>query len=640
MKRLLIGIAFLLVGLPVLAISVLIIAKVELDLAPYRTTINRWASMAADRQVTLDGDLRLGFGTQPSLTISQLSVSDGLDDSLSLAKADQLFVKTNLGVLFGAHLEVLEFDLAGGELNLRVDPMGRSNWVFGENGDDSDEFELDEAYLPQRARIDIRDFHVRYEDRQQDASWTLDLAAARAGLKDADDPLELLVEGVWDQLPLKVSGNVRPSPDAGGPDAPQLLSFTAQVLGIEARAEGSITGMGSRAQHVDVNADASTNELSHLRDVFGEVIPAAQGASLHFEIKDDSEVLQVAGVDARIDRAKIVGDLSVNRAGERPALLGKFQVSDLDTRLWMPSDAAAKEDSAARPVRPLEPLAHLPLPPPVDAEVSVMVRNIVWPEGVKSSLTIDLNVDERNFGVELSELDGFKAPFKGSLRKQLRGEGVPTYAFKLHDPDFSLAELASVLGMAGQIQGQLLVDVDLRSRGASEDEIRKALDGHVRLLMGAGKANVAALDRLVGGLTANVGQVLAEKSELAVVNCLAANIAFGGGRAKVDLGLIDTAYSTVLVDGAVDLTNRTLDLQVMPRQKALALSVAPKVLIKGSVDAPEFIIEEGSLVLSLGQFIANVAYPPALLVGVFDEAARQNPCVAMLTGEDSPTAAR
>jgi hypothetical protein len=58
------------------------------------------------------------------------------------------------------------------------------------------------------------------------------------------------------------------------------------------------------------------------------------------------------------------------------------------------------------------------------------------------------------------------------------------------------------------------------------------------------------------------------------------------------------------------------------------------------VDAPEFIIEEGSLVLSLGQFIANVAYPPALLVGVFDEAARQNPCVAMLTGEDSPTAAR
>ena len=89
MKRLLIGIVFLLVGLPVLAIGVLIIAKVELDLAPYRSTINRWASMAADRQVTLDGDLRLGFGTQPSLTISQLSVSDGLDDSLSLAKADQ-----------------------------------------------------------------------------------------------------------------------------------------------------------------------------------------------------------------------------------------------------------------------------------------------------------------------------------------------------------------------------------------------------------------------------------------------------------------------------------------------------------------------------------------------------------------------
>lgn len=634
MKRLLIGIALLLVGLPVLLISVLIFANVELDLAPYRATINRWASMAAERQVAVDGDLRLGFGTQPSLTLSQLRVSDGLDDSLSLAKADQLFIKANLGALFGAHLQVLELDLAGGELNLRVDPTGRPNWVFGENGDDGDEFELDEAYLPQRARFDIRDSHVRYADRQQGTSWTLDLATAHGGLKDADAPLELLVEGVWDELPLKISGNISPSPDARGPDAPQLLSFTAQLLGIEARAEGSITGLGSNAQRVDLNADASTTDLSHLRDVFGKVIPAVRQASLRCEIKDDSKVLQVAGVAARFDRARIAGDLSVNRAGERPAVVGKFQVSDLDTRLWTRSGAAAKEGSAARPVRPLEPLAPLPLPSPVDATVSVIGRNVVWPDGLKGSVSIGLKVDERNLGVELSELDPVKAPFKGSLRMQRRGRGVPTYALKLHDPDVDLADLASVFGLAGQIEGQLLVDVDLRSRGASADEIRKALDGHVRLLMGAGKANVAALDRLVGGLTAAVGQVLAEKSQLAVVNCSAADIAFAGGQAKVDLGLIDTGYSTVLVDGAVDLVNRTLDLRVTPRQKALSLSVVPKVLIKGSVEAPEFIIEKGSLFLSLGQLIANVAYPPTLLVGVFDEAARKNPCVAMLSGKD------
>jgi hypothetical protein len=51
-----------------------------------------------------------------------------------------------------------------------------------------------------------------------------------------------------------------------------------------------------------------------------------------------------------------------------------------------------------------------------------------------------------------------------------------------------------------------------------------------------------------------------------------------------------------------------------------------------------FIIEKGSLFLSLGQLIANVAYPPALLVGVFDEAARRVSCVAMLAGKERSSA--
>jgi hypothetical protein len=164
------------------------------------------------------------------------------------------------------------------------------------------------------------------------------------------------------------------------------------------------------------------------------------------------------------------------------------------------------------------------------------------------------------------------------------------------------------------------------------------MDGHIRLLMGDGKANVAALDRLVGGLTAAVGQVFTKDSKLAVVNCAAADVAFDGDQMTVDLGLIDTAYSTVLVEGAADLGKRTLDLQVTPRQKALSLSVAPKVLITGSVDKPEFIIEKGSLFISLGQFLANIAYPTTLLVGVFDEAARENPCVAMLADGQAPRA--
>jgi uncharacterized protein involved in outer membrane biogenesis len=121
----------------------------------------------------------------------------------------------------------------------------------------------------------------------------------------------------------------------------------------------------------------------------------------------------------------------------------------------------------------------------------------------------------------------------------------------------------------------MLVNVELRGRGASPDALRGALEGHMRLLMGAGKAKVGAPDRLIGGLTAAVGQVFTKDSQLIVVNCSATDIAFGSGQAKVDLGLMDTAYSPVLLEGTADLVKGTLDLEVTPRQQTSVAQRGP-----------------------------------------------------------------
>jgi uncharacterized protein involved in outer membrane biogenesis len=209
----------------------------------------------------------------------------------------------------------------------------------------------------------------------------------------------------------------------------------------------------------------------------------------------------------------------------------------------------------------------------------------------------------------------------------------------LRDPKIDLAALASGSGLDGKIEGDMATQVEMHSSGTNAGEIRSALNGRVDLLMGAGKANVGALDKWVGGLTQAVGAVFTEKSDLAVVNCSALDATLEGGVATIKLGLVDTSYSTVLITGNVDLVRGHIDLDLKPRKKGLSLSVAPDVLITGSLQQPSYEIKKGSLLVSLSEFVTNVVYPQSLLVGVFADQVAGNPCVKMLTGE-KPTATR
>jgi uncharacterized protein involved in outer membrane biogenesis len=632
LKRVLISVAVLLPLLPVLFVGVLILAQAELDLAPYRDTISRWASTILDHKVVIDGELRIALGMQPSLALSRLRVfeAEAEDDSAMLVKAEQLFARVNLGMLFGRRLQVIELKLAGGELNMRINPTDRSRPGMSDSDTDIEALLLDAALIPDQAHIEITDSRTRYEDPERGIHWLLELATAHMVLKDASTPLELAVTGVWNDLPLEVSANIRPSGD-GTAAAGELVALTAQALDAEVKAEGVVTDFGLSTRHFELEVEARTGELSRWRKIFGDAVPAVQQASLHGHVSDGGEILQLANLAVRLERASVSGDLSLHHSGARPAIEGSLQVTDLDTRMWLRSDPAGKEVSVESQVSPLEQLARFPLPWLVDARVAITGRNITLLNGQRRSVAGNLSLDEHALRLEIEELDSGNTPLKALLHKD-NSHGVPTYAMKLKDPDLDLAALVADSDLAGQVEGDIQVDVDLRSRGASADAIRAALEGHVRMLMGAGKANVQALDHLVGGLTAAVGQVIAEKSKLAVVNCAITDVKFATGVGGIELGLIDTEYSTVLVDGNFDLGKQTLDLMVTPRKKAFSLSVAPQVQITGSTSNPQYVIEKGSLFLSLGEFITNIAYPPTLLVGAFGEVATTNPCVEMLSG--------
>lgn len=202
--------------------------------------------------------------------------------------------------------------------------------------------------------------------------------------------------------------------------------------------------------------------------------------------------------------------------------------------------------------------------------------------------------------------------------------------FKLVAPQVELGELIITSGVAA-IEGPLATEIYLQSQGHNLAQIMGSLDGDVKLLMNQGSADAKSLDMFVGGLSAMVGTIFVDQSSKTTINCAICDLKFENGILTPQLAVLDTQYSTVFVDGQVDLKKEQLDIKVSPLAKGVTLSVAFPVNLQGSMASPDVEIEKKDALLKTSQLWVNIAYPPALLVNFADFGdGKNNPCVSMV----------
>ena len=622
---------FFAVGLPLVLLAIIFLLQLELNLTASKKAVAGLADWVIDGEVQIDGDVYLALGGNPALTLSGLRVAKRDGNTTAVYTAERLFVRANLGALFGGRVKAVDLVLTDAEATV-ARLSGDEGMFPADRWANFASVLKRRRLIPDRMNIEVTNTRIFFADERRGAASNLRLVSGKAARSAPDLPLELYLTGTWNDLPLNLSGSMRASPDAAEQDEGQS-SIAMQFLGVDAKVSGKIGGSSADEPLLDLGLEAQSKDLSAWRRVLGMQSLPVQQANLQARLKSDGGQLTLEKINAGLDRTTISGDLSLQAGWHRPLLNAKLRVSDLDAGKWRRS-LMSRSGGAGADV--FEWLASLPVPAPLDATVSVEGSNILQSSGRKRNLTIDFILDDQTFELAVVEGQVAKAGFEALLQKKRRDGGFD-HRFVLRDPKIDLAALVTGSKLDGKIEGDMATNVELNSRGISAGEIRSALNGRVDLLMGAGKGDVAALDQLVGGLTQAAGEVFSEKSKLAVINCAAVDATLHGGMMTINLGLVDTDYSTVLVSGKANLANGMLDLDVIPRKKALSLSVAPEVFITGSLQEPRYEIKKGSLLLSLGELIANVAYPDSLLVGVLDEVAGQNPCVKMLTN-DKPAA--
>jgi len=216
----------ILVGLVVLVIALLLIVPQFIDIQKYKPEIEKQASQAAGRPLTIGGDLRLSLFPWAVIGLSDLH----LGNSPGYKEKDLLYVKSfdvevKLLPLISKDVQVKRFVVDGLRLNLEKNKEGRGNWEgIGKTPDKAPPAppkdtarkpeEKTEGGFPLKA-LEVGEFAVKnasflYLD--QGTGEKRELSGLTLTLQDVslDRPIRLMLTALLDNQPLSLEGSLGP----------------------------------------------------------------------------------------------------------------------------------------------------------------------------------------------------------------------------------------------------------------------------------------------------------------------------------------------------------------------------------------------------------------------------------------------
>ena len=454
-----------------------------------------------------------------------------------------------------------------------------------------------------------------------------------AASKSDRPPLRVSASGAVDGHAVRLDGKVIYPAQVLLSKKPYNIDLDVQALGVKGDINGTVPYTLDGA---DLDIIARADSLAEFRKAFGEAVPAVGKTKLQTHLNLQQARLKLSKLMLNLGGGSVEGWAAVDASGSKPNLQADLSLADLDfDTLLAPGNAGTAAKPAEKPAGNRV-FSDEPLPFDVlsraNAQATLRASNLVISNRQLKQAEININLAGGRLSASLLKLASAQGDILGDVLVDASGTADPSVMVKLRAARIDLSQLLATVDGTPPIEGPLATDIHLQGRGNSIAQIMGSLDGKVHLLIEEGRADAKALDLFVGGLSAMFGTIFSADASRTRINCAICDLKFNQGLMTSELAVLDTQYSTVFLDGQVNLKNEQLDLKVSPEAKGVTLSVAFPVLVKGTMAAPNIDVEKKGALIKTGQLWATVAYPPAALVK-FDDLVgegKHNPCVSMV----------
>jgi hypothetical protein len=408
------------------------------------------------------------------------------------------------------------------------------------------------------------------------------------------------------------------------------LRLQGSLLGLEVGLDGTL-GTRDDAMTLDASLTAKGPSLAGLARWIGPWSDRSGPVAARLRVKGGGISYRLSAVELSLGQRRLEGGVRLELTTPRPRVEVALELDQLDARGWLTGVPMAGRGGAqsGRPAS-LDGSLDLGWMDAADISARLRIRQLTTPLVAGATATVDIELGGRVLRLSADDIGVGDAPVTARFR--LDGKTRPPQAqLRFDGRRLALAPMLAGTAAEGMIQGDVDLVLDLEAKGASIAGMLEALSGELLLLAQDGRADLSALDRMTPGVQDLWGLLATPQSRLARINCALGVLQFERGRADI-AALIDSANSTVVGHGSLDLDVGTIDLRLDPSPKGVHLRVAAPVVIDGELAHPDIRVRKGELLVSLTGLASKIAVPHLLLVEAFGAAVSGNPCVALASG--------
>ncbi|PWC34024.1 AsmA family protein [Azospirillum sp. TSO35-2] len=605
------------VGLAVVGVAAVLLL---FDWNDARGFVARHASAALNREVAIDGDLRVHLGNPIRIHIEGLRVANAEwaeDKDMLAIKAIDATLRP--WPLLRGNWELPKLEFQEPKMVLEKNDKGEPNWNFGPPNAEKEVAK--EAATPDKRgdipvieRLAIADGAIRYRDptSQIDIKNTINTAT---GDNDTDT-VNLQGKGSFAGKPftLAVEGGsllyLRDDPK------PYPIKIEAAVGNTKGKIEGSVAEP-VKMEGLDLSVALRGEDLAEIFPIVGIPTPKTRPYSIGGHLSREGGRWSFKGLNGKVGESDLAGDVAVVTGGERPMVTADL-VSDRlaaqDLAGLVGASPRGSDDYPTRGKDRIIPATPIPVEKLRNTDMDVRLRGkrVEAPfaplDGLDMHVMVkagDLRVDPLSLGIGGGTIAG-TVEVDGSRK-------VPGLRTNLDIRRMKLATFFRDTAMSGQIAGTVAGRVQLTGSGKTVADLLASSDGKIGVAVDGGKVTSLAVKGLKTNILETLGVVLSGSKPMPF-NCLVGNLSVEKGVAVVEALVLDTPETLVTGKGAISLRNEALDLRIVGDSKsAQVFATHVPVLVGGTLGNPDIGVDptesaaRGAAAVALGVLLTPLA---------------------------------
>ena len=618
----------------ILLFAAIIIFLAVFDWNWFRGPVGRLASAQLNREVVIEGDLRVHpWSFSPKVEAYGVRVAQpdwapktGDQAGRPMAKVDRIAVQIKILPLLKGEVILPLLAVDRPDVRLLREASGRANWVFGNPNAPKKPLNL-----PAIQHFIINDGQLRYEDKQRDVLFLGTVSSNEQATGDGRGKFVLEGKGQLNRSPFTALVTGGPLLNIS-PRRPYPFDATVDAGPTHVTAKGDITkpfDLGRFESQVSVSGP----DLNRLYALTGLALPNTPPYKINGRLTRNGERFDFNKLNGRVGDSDVSGDLFVLTGKARPYLEADLQSKRLDFDDLgslvgaAPGIGKGETASAGQKVEAGQRDATQRLLPDatlqvdrvkaMDAKVTYRALAVNAPNLPLKKVRVDLMLDK---GV--LTLDPIAFTFsRGDLAGKIRLDANPKVPRTDLDLRLTNAKLEDFIPIksGGQpaIEGGVMARAKLTGYGNSVHRAASSANGQVTLVSPKGEIRQAFAELL--GVNASKGLILllSGDNRQTSVRCAVADFTVKDGIMRSNQIVADTGVVLAKGKGVIDLQNEKLDLRIegdskKPRLVRLFIPIS----IKGPFMAPKVGLDTSGAVAQGGvaAVLATLVNPLAAII--------------------------